>query len=200
MKNIKSFKDFINEELKHLPPPSDDETFGVEPIKRINLINSGQLDKKFYPTEKEILKSLRKIKLPEEELIKSTRLNLLAGVKDAIKRGANIDIGEDFEINDEDEDDENYGEISWTMGMSSLMIASEKGYFDIVKYLVEHGANIDGYTEDNGMDSNWTPLYYAIVHGHTEIIKFLVENDASVDQFILDVAKDYYFRCGKRLL
>lgn len=29
MKNIKNFKEFLNEELKHLPPPTDEETDAI---------------------------------------------------------------------------------------------------------------------------------------------------------------------------
>jgi len=41
----------------------------------------------------------------------------------------------------------------------------------IVKYLVEHGANVQG---------NKDVLEYACIYGHETIVKYLVENGADV--------------------
>jgi len=40
------------------------------------------------------------------------------------------------------------------------------GHIEVVKYLVEHGADIN--KEDN---KGWTPLLWTCQEGHTEIIK-----------------------------
>lgn len=56
----------------------------------------------------------------------------------------------------------------------SLRTASEHGYLDIVKYLVEKGANI------NDVDIYTKPLSSASENGHLDVMKFLVENGADV--------------------
>lgn len=51
--------DFINEELKHLPPPSDEETLSIPIEQRMYYIKQGKLDQKYYPTTKEIIESFK---------------------------------------------------------------------------------------------------------------------------------------------
>ena len=55
-----------------------------------------------------------------------------------------------------------------------LRTASEYGYLDIVKYLVEKGANI------NDVDMFTKPLSLAGENGHLDVIKYLVENGADI--------------------
>lgn len=55
-----------------------------------------------------------------------------------------------------------------------LRSASEHGYLDIVKYLVEKGANI------NDVDLFTKPLSLAGENGHLDVIKYLVENGADI--------------------
>jgi ankyrin repeat protein len=55
-------------------------------------------------------------------------------------------------------------------------LASILGHFEIVKYLVEYGA--DKESKDG---SNKTPLHFASEGGHFEIVKYLVENGAGKD-------------------
>ncbi len=52
-------------------------------------------------------------------------------------------------------------------------MTSEKGHFEIVKYLVEKGADKESKNWDNE-----TPLHLASEKGHLEIVKYLVENGA----------------------
>jgi ankyrin repeat protein len=55
--------------------------------------------------------------------------------------------------------------------MTGLHIAAKKGYTDIVKLLIDYGADI------NSKDClGRSPLYYAVVEKHTEIVKILVQN------------------------
>ena len=55
--------------------------------------------------------------------------------------------------------------------MNSLSFASRKGRLEIVKYLVEHGANINYATNDG-----FTPLSFASRAGHLDIVKYLQEH------------------------
>lgn len=50
-----------------------------------------------------------------------------------------------------------------------LHIASIKGHFEIVKYLVEEGFNVNA--RDRTLK---TPLLYSCLHGELEILKFLI--------------------------
>lgn len=92
MKNIKLYSEYINEELNILKGPSDEE------------INQ-MLDKLS----------------PNEALLKSAENDYFIGVKNAIDRGADVNIKDIYE-------------------RSALMFASKNGHLDLVKYLVKHGA------------------------------------------------------------
>ena len=54
-------------------------------------------------------------------------------------------------------------------------IAAEKGQLEVVRFLVESGANEDQGTTDDGA----TPLYIAAEKGHLEVVRFLVESGAN---------------------
>ena len=58
-------------------------------------------------------------------------------------------------------------------GSTPLHDAAEKGYFVIVKILLEHGAepNIQNYI-------GWTPLHLAAANGYFVIVKILLEHGA----------------------
>jgi uncharacterized protein len=56
-------------------------------------------------------------------------------------------------------------------------LAAHKGYLEIVKVLIEHGASVDGSRTNDGI----TPLLIAAQEGHLEIMKVLIEHDASAD-------------------
>lgn len=58
-----------------------------------------------------------------------------------------------------------------------LRLVSQLRNVRIVKYLVEHGANIN---QGDGDDGN-TPVILASEEGHLEIVKYLVEQGANVD-------------------
>jgi len=60
-----------------------------------------------------------------------------------------------------------------------MLQAVDKGYFDVVKCLVEHGADVNLWNKD--YDS---PLRRAIRRGYIEIAEYLVEQDATI--FITD--------------
>ena len=59
-----------------------------------------------------------------------------------------------------------------------LFIAAEKGHLEVVRFLVESGANKDQASTDDGS----TPLFIAAGKGHLEVVRFLVEFGAKEDQ------------------
>ena len=58
-----------------------------------------------------------------------------------------------------------------TWGHTALSVAAFKGFLNIVKELVKHGA--DPKTRDN---KNFTPLTSAAQRGHLDVVEYLVEN------------------------
>jgi len=54
----------------------------------------------------------------------------------------------------------------------ALCWAAENGYLEIVKYLVENGANIHA--------NNDCALRWAAYKGHLEVVKYLIENGADI--------------------
>jgi len=60
--------------------------------------------------------------------------------------------------------------------LTALIIAAENGYTEIVKCLLDKGAEPNLKTK-----FNYTALMLAASHGHTEIVKILVDNDAYLD-------------------
>ncbi|MEP6791356.1 MAG: ankyrin repeat domain-containing protein [Ramlibacter sp.] len=56
---------------------------------------------------------------------------------------------------------------------SPLMLAALKGQLDLVKKLIERGADVN--------KTGWTPLHYASTNGHLEVINLLLENHAYID-------------------
>ena len=67
-------------------------------------------------------------------------------------------------------------------GYTALMAASEMGHIDIVKLLIEAGANVNAMTEEGTMfavdDAGLTALMYASREGHIDIVKLLIEAGA----------------------
>jgi cytohesin len=62
------------------------------------------------------------------------------------------------------------------IGFTPLQLASGKGHTEVVKYLLEHGANIE-----LGNDLGEKPLMYAARYGHYETVKILLEHEAKVN-------------------
>ena len=58
----------------------------------------------------------------------------------------------------------------------ALLLATEEGHLEVVKFLVENGANIHA--------DNYGALRVASQNGHLEVVKFLVERGA--DPSVLD--------------
>ena len=91
-------------------------------------------------------------------LMKAVKDGNIQAVKDSLTAGA--------DVNTKDQD-----------GWPVLIWASDKGYLEIVKLLLEKGAQVDVKTTDTG----GTPLFLASFQGHTEIVKLLLEKGAQVD-------------------
>ena len=67
-------------------------------------------------------------------------------------------------------------------GATPLYIAAQNGHLEVVRFLVESGANKDQGTADDGA----TPLYIAAQNGHLEVVRFLLESGANKDQGTAD--------------
>jgi hypothetical protein len=87
----------------------------------------------------------------------------LEGVKQLVEGGANID-----ETDDQWTDNE---------GMTALMLAIRSGKFEIVVYLVEHGANV-AHTDSEGM----TALLWVCDEEDITAVKYLLEHGASLTE------------------
>jgi ankyrin repeat protein len=68
-------------------------------------------------------------------------------------------------------------------GISALMLASEQGFFQCVKYLCEGGADVElapsGKTALSMNLSGQTPLFCAAKEGHYDIVKYLLDRGAN---------------------
>lgn len=77
-------------------------------------------------------------------------------------------------------------------GWSPLQMAATKGHFEVVKYLVEHGADLN-YAHPM---TKMTPFHLAAFDGHEKIVKYLAEKGADInkklkaDVSIIRVMKD----------
>jgi ankyrin repeat protein len=64
-------------------------------------------------------------------------------------------------------------EIRTSHDESPLMMAALKGHYELVKQLVERGADVN--------KTGWTPLHYAATNGHLAIMELLLEQHAYID-------------------
>ena len=82
-----------------------------------------------------------------------------------MERGANIDIQDDYEN-------------------TALVLASERGHFDVAKTLLERGANMD-------IRNNYgnTALILASIYRSLDIVKILLESGANYN---VDSGKDFF--------
>ena len=167
---IMKYQEFLNEELKHLPPPSDEET--DEAFDKL--------------TMKEQVNACIKYKLPEKYLDKlrdeeyftdknadtffqsSIYQNYLEGVQyTLLNLGVNIN-----QIFDD--------------GNNALSEALNSQNYDIFKYLVERGADVNLKV---GIEKT-TPLHKLIQYSmsdHIDLIQLLLDHGADIN------AKDKYF-------
>jgi len=83
----------------------------------------------------------------------------LAAVKRAISKGTKVDKKD-------------------IAGQTALMYAAETGNLEIVKYLVEQGANINAVS---GRKGRGTPLIYAAAANKVEIVEYLLKNGGDIN-------------------
>jgi len=83
----------------------------------------------------------------------------LGAVRKVIEKGGNIDKKD-------------------IAGQTALMYAAESGSMEVVKYLVENGANVNAVSGDAGRG---TPLIYAAAANKLEVVKYLLENGADIN-------------------
>ena len=65
--------------------------------------------------------------------------------------------------------------------MTALMLASIKGYENIVKLLIESGTNVNEKNYDG-----YTALMWASINGHKNIVKLLIESGANLVKNMID--------------
>jgi ankyrin repeat protein len=63
-------------------------------------------------------------------------------------------------------------------GRTPLVVAAENGNEELVRYLVEQGADIDAESKVGG----WTALRWSVTKGNVELTEFLIEHGADVNQ------------------
>ncbi|UYV81345.1 hypothetical protein LAZ67_20000861 [Cordylochernes scorpioides] len=61
-------------------------------------------------------------------------------------------------------------------GFNSLHIAAEKGFLEMVNFLIQNKANVNVKN-----DKSWTPLHAASFNGHLEVVETLISNGADVN-------------------
>jgi len=83
----------------------------------------------------------------------------LAEVKKMIEKGANVDKKD-------------------IAGQTPLMWAAGSGGLEMVKYLVENGAEVNAVS---GKQGRGTPMIYAAAANQIEVVKYLLENDADIN-------------------
>ncbi|KAK3875811.1 hypothetical protein Pcinc_019344 [Petrolisthes cinctipes] len=88
-------------------------------------------------------------------LVQCVRDGNVGGVKAALVRGANVN------------------EDTWSGGAGPLHLASEKGYLDVMKLLLQHKADINMMSSRKG-DHGGTALHLAAEKGHEGVMELLL--------------------------
>jgi SepF-like predicted cell division protein (DUF552 family) len=102
-----------------------------------------------------------------EKLLDAVEEGDIAKVKELLKKGS-----------DPNARDHGPRERVWRYGKTPLCLAVEHGHTEIVKLLIEHGADVNASCY---IDSFETPLHQAVVDDDTEIAKLLIQNGADVN-------------------
>ncbi len=121
------------------------------------LIKAGAVDAGNISKEDKYDIFLDKLKSADRELINSVRFGDYEQMQDSIKGGANVNVSD---VNK----------------MTPLMIASQSGFDEMVKYLLGYKANVNATTENKT-----TALMIASVNGNITIVKLLIAYGANVN-------------------
>lgn len=136
-------------------------------MKHLNSYNESIRDKMTPKSEVDIRNTIERLALyPDEELVFGVENNIDWVVKEAIEEGANVNL--DIRIG---------GGVMGQMFRSLLQYACYKGFTEIVKLLLDAGA-------DKELDDNLA-MRAAVAHGHNEIIKIL-KIDKNINEGIRD--------------
>ena len=90
------------------------------------------------------------------------------GILRAVQSSFIVSLAKGIDVN-------KHGRLSFT----PLMLAAMNGNLDIVKILVENGAEVDMEVDSNDSD---TAIVFAAKKGHLDIVEYLIENHAKVDR------------------
>lgn len=71
-------------------------------------------------------------------------------------------------------------------GSGTIILVAEAGELDMVKFLLEHGANINemglkDYGDDRVMQEMGSTLHKAVTDSHTDVVKFLLDRGADIE-------------------
>lgn len=106
---------------------------------------------------------------PNQRLMDNAIAGNLAGVRQALADGANIDT--------------TYAEGTY-IGCTPLIMAFMRKQFEVADLLIERGANVNHKRSDRHRPDptkGQTPLWWAANHGHIRLVQQLLENNANVN-------------------
>jgi len=81
-------------------------------------------------------------------------------------------------------------EICWDKTLLYVKCENKDKDNDMVKFLIEHGVNVNKENKDGG-----TPLFFACENGDIDMVKFLVEHDADVNKENNNRETSLFFAC-----
>lgn len=100
----------------------------------------------------------------DEHLLESVEADNIDAVKKYLEKGADINAAwEDHDSN------------------TPLICAAYNGSTDMVSFLIEHGANIEGKNNEG-----WTAIMLASMYGYDEVVKLLLDACADINQMDID--------------
>ena len=103
-----------------------------------------------------------------EDLLAAAKAGDPAGVEAAIAAGADVNYINDIGINTLI--------VGAKYGLTALMFAAREGHIDIVRLLLDRGANINAIN-----DYERTALMWAANTGHTDVVRLLLDRGANIN-------------------